>query len=746
MKNIFTLSILLSIFINLSLNAAIIKNIEIKNNNRISKETIITYGQINLNTDYNEEQINEILKNLYNTNFFKNIKINLENEKLVIFVEENKIIQSVIIDGIKSESTKKAILENLFSKEKAPFLIEKIKNDKNRIKTSLNFLGYYLSEVEVKILENQNQTVDLVFDINLGEKSKISKIEFVGDKKFKDRVLRNVIISEENKFWKFISNKKFVNEDNIERDKRLLKNFYLNKGYFDVKIESATVKLKDDNTFKLSYKINSGPIFIVKNTKLNLPLDYDEQNFQDVLKEMKQMENEIYSLNQVTKIINEIDKVSVSREYDFINADLEEKIQNNNELDLVINIKESEKFYIERINIFGNNITHENVIRDKLEIDEGDPFNELLNAKSINNLRSAGLFKSVTANIKDGENAKTKTVDITVDEKPTGEISVGAGAGSDGGTIGFSVSENNFLGKGIKLGSSFRITEDTVNASFSVNNPNYNYKNKSISTTIETSDIDKMSDNGYETTKTGFSIGTGFEQFENVYFTPRISNYYEDLTTNTKASKNLKKQSGTYTESKFIYGLDYDMRNQKFQTTDGFRSKLVQTIPLYSDEYAFSNSYDFKKWHKFSNDMVTSLNFYGKHVNSLNGEDVRITNRFYLPRNKLKGFKTRNIGPVDGKDYIGGNYAAAVNFDTTLPMFFQSVESIDIKYFIDAANVWGVDYSSSIDDSNEIRASTGIVFDWFTPIGPLNFSLSQDLNKVSTDKTESFQFNLGTTF
>ena len=255
-----------------------------------------------------------------------------------------------------------------------------------------------------------------------------------------------------------------------------------------------------------------------------------------------------------------------------------------------------------------------------------------------------------------------------------------------------------------------------------------------------------MTENGYETHKTGFSFGTGFEQFENVYFSPSISNYYEDLTTSSKASSSLKKQSGTYLESKLSYSLDYDMRNQKFQTFDGFRSTFRQTVPLYSDEYSFSNSYDFKRWHKFTEGMVSSLNVYGKHVNSLTGDDVRITNRFYLPKRKLKGFKTRQIGPKDGKDYVGGNYAAALNFDTTIPGLLDSFETLDIKYFVDAANLWGIDYSDTVDDSNEIRASTGIAIDWFTPIGPLNLSIAQDLNKAETDKTELVQFNLGTTF
>ena len=744
MKTLFLSCVLL--FFAFKANSVIIKKVEVKNNNRISKETIITYGNIIIGKDYNQDDLNEVIKKLYDTNFFKNISLKLDNDLLILDIEENKIIQNVIIEGVKSESIKDKILENLFSKDKSPFLIEKINKDRLLIISSLNYLGYYLSEVETRYEENANKTVDLIFDIKLGNKSKISSIEFIGDKKFKNRTLRNVILSEENKFWKFITNNKYINQSRIDRDKRLLRNFYLNKGYFDVKIESANAKFTDNETFKLTFKINAGPIYTVNDVKLNLPIDYDEKNFESVKKEMLKLENEPYSLNQISKIIDEIDKISLSRQYDFINANLQENIVDGNRLDIIINVNESEKFYVERINIFGNNITYENVIRDKLEIDEGDPYNELLSAKSVNNLRASGLFSNVTSDLIDGSSSNSKIINLEVTEKPTGEISVGAGAGSDGGTVAFSVSENNFLGKGIRLGTSARFSEDVITASFSVRNPNFKYQNKSLSTTVETTQTDKMTENGYESSKTGFSIGTGFEQYENVYFTPKISNYIEDLTTNSKASKSLKKQSGSYTESKFSYGLDYDMRNQKFQTSDGFRSYFSQSIPIYSDEFAFSNSYDFKVWNKLSNDMVTSLSFYGKHVNSLNGEDVRITNRFYIPRKKLRGFKVRQVGPVDGKDYIGGNYVSAINFDTTLPMLFPSLENIDFKYFLDTANLWGVDYSSSIDQSNEIRASTGFVVDWFTPIGPLNFSIAQDINKVSTDKTESFQFNLGTTF
>ena len=744
-KFLFKIIIIYCSIITFSLSE-IIRDVIVEGNNRISKQTIITYGNIKLNTNYDNEKINDVLKNLYSTNFFEDISITKTNDSLKIIVKENKIIQTTIIEGVKSNTIKQSILETMYSKDKAPFLERKVSDDINRIKNAVNNLGYYFAEIESQILENNNDTVDLIININLGDKASIGKIEFIGDKTFKDRTLRNVIISEESKFWKFISKNKFINQNLIERDKRLLKNFYLNRGYYDVSIDSTNASFQDNKKFKLIYKINSGEQYIINNTKLILPIDYDPINFQKLELKLSELNNELYSFSQISKVVEEIDKISLSREYDFINAEVIEKKIADNKIDIEFIIKETDKFYVERINIFGNNITQENVIRNSLEIDEGDPFNELLNAKSLNNLRSLNIFKEVKSNITDGEKINTKVINLEVTEKPTGEITLGAGVGSEGGSFGFGVTENNFLGKGVKLGTSLRVSEDTIRGNFSVTNPNFNYSNKMLITNVESTTIDKLEDNGYETTKTGFSFGTRYEQYENIYFSPSISTYIEDLTTSDKASASLKKQTGNYFETQFSYSLDLDERNQKFQTYDGHRITFNQGLPLISDEFAFSNSINIEKWHKFNNEMVTNFGIYSKLITSLNDEEVRITDRLTLPRSKLKGFQFSKIGPVDAGDYVGGNYAASINFDTTLPMILPSFENIDFKYFIDVGNVWGVDYSDSIDDSNKIRSSTGVSVDWFTPIGPLNFSLAQDISKASTDKTEGFQFNLGTTF
>jgi outer membrane protein insertion porin family len=746
MKIIIFISVL--VFFNFfnQLKAEIINNIIVNNNERISLGTIKTYGKIEIGKDYSEDDLNQVLKNLYETKFFKNISLKIDNQVLIIDLIENELVQTIIIEGIKSSNIKNAILESLIIKEKAPFNESDISKDLSNIKKSLISEGYYFSNIDSNIIENNNKTINIVFNVDIGDKSKISIIEFTGDKIFKSKSLKNIITSEESKFWKFVSGNKYLNEQKLLLDERLLRKFYLNNGYYDVEVNTSTATILDDNSFKLVFNINAGNLYTVNKTKLEIPIDYNLSNFNEVQKLLNELEGTIYSFSKISKIVKEIDKISLSREYDFINATILEDKLDNNKINISFKVTESEKLYVERVNIFGNNITEESVIRSNLEVDEGDPFNELLHAKGLNNLKALNIFKSVNSETIEGSSVSSKIINIEVVEKPTGEISLGAGVGTNGGTVGFSVSENNFLGKGVRLSTSLRISDDSIKGNFSVNNPNFNYSGRSLITDIERVTIDKLSDSGYESSKTGFSLGTSFETNENLFFSPGVSTFYEKLSTNSNASAPLKKQQGSYFENKFSYTFDYDLRDQKFRTTDGIRSVFSQSVPLISDDFALMNSFEIKKWHQLENNMVVDINFYGKAINSLNDKDVRISNRLGLSSSRMRGFESGKIGPQDGTDYVGGNYAAAINLSTTLPMLLESFENIDMKYFIDAGNVWGVDYSDTVNESNRIRSSTGLAVNWFTPIGPMNFAFIQNISKASTDKTESFQFNIGTSF
>jgi outer membrane protein insertion porin family len=740
------LSIIFILFFSFSVSSEVVEEIIVVNNDRISKATITNFSRISLGDDINEDTLNKITKDLYETNFFSDVSVKFVNNKLTINVKENKIIQSVTINGLKAKKFKKAIFDKIILKDKSPYVEYLASKDLLLVKEALLSQGFYFAEVKSSLVENANNTVDLIYDIEPGDRALLKSIEFTGNKIFKTNKLRNIITSEEDKFWKFISSKKFLNKEQLKLDERLLHRFYLDRGYYNIEISSVFAKLLDSGHFKIVFNINAGSVFKINEANLILPNDYDANNFKDINKHLSKIEGTKYSFRKINKIVDEIDKVSLLKEFEFINASIEENIVDNNMLNLNIVISETQKKYVERINIFGNSITQERVIRDQLLVDEGDAYNELLNTKSINNLKALNIFKSVTAKVSEGSTDLNKIVDITIEEKPTGEISLGAGVGTDGNTIGFAVSENNYMGKGIKLRTSIRLSTETARGQFSIINPNYKYTNKSLITNIQSSSTDKLSSNGYKSTKTGFSLGTRFEQYENLFFAPSINTYYESLDTNTGATAALRKQEGGNFDTSFKYALDYDLRNQKYMTSEGYRSIFSQSIPLLSDVYSLKNTYEIGVYNKLPNDMITNISFYASAINALSDEDVRVSDRIRLGSKRLRGFENGKTGPVDNGDYIGGNFASSINFSTTLPMFFQSIDSADVSYFVDMANVWGVDYSSSVGDSSHIRSSTGVIVNWFTPIGPLNFSLSQPISQASTDKTQFFQFNLGTTF
>ena len=739
------LALLFLNFMLFSAKSEIINDIKLENNIRVSKESILAFGNIKLGKDYTENEINQILGDLYNTNFFSDIKLKVENNVLIVDVVEKKIIQTIVLEGIASNENKEKILKGLNLKDKSPFDKFTAEQDVVLIKNSLSRSGYYFATVEVKIKENTNDTVDLIYVIETGEKALIKNIKFTGDKYYKDRKLRSVIVSEENKFWKFISKKKYLDVSRIELDKRLLKNFYLNKGYYNVEIESSSA-IFDDNFFELIYNINSGNRYTINNAILDIPIDYDPKDFKEVTNSIEDLKDKKYSLNEINKVIREIDKISVSRLYDFIDATIEIDEVNNDKLDLKFAVIESDKFFVNRIDIFGNNITEEKVIRNQLEVDEGDPFNKLLHAKSINNLKALRIFGDVKDEIISIDNSQQKNIKITVEEKPTGEILASAGIGNDGGTIGFSVSEKNFMGRGIGLVSSLSLSQERVKGEFTVNNPNFNYTEKSLSTSLFAINNDKMTDSGYDSSEVGFSFGTKFEQYDNLFFSPSFKTVAEKLETNSLASNSIKKQEGNYFTSNLGYSFDYDLRNQRFQTSDGFRSQFFQTLPLISESNTITSGYVYDHYLTIS-ETTASVGLFLKNTTGLS-DDVRISERIGLPRKRLRGFKPGRIGPVDqGDDHVGGNYAAALSFTSNLPMVAPNLQNFEFNYFLDFGNVWGTDYrSSDFDDSNYLRVSTGAGVEWWTPVGPLNLTFSHALQKKTTDEFEGFQFNIGTTF
>ena len=726
--------------------AEIVKKIEIEGNERVNSETIKIFGGIAVNDDLNTDDLNDILKKLYETNFFENVNLTLIDSILRIKVIENAIIQNLIIKGIDNESLKKKISETISVKEKNPYIENVVKSDLSNIKNFLQEVGFYFSSVDILKKDNSNNTIDLIFEIDLGDKAYINEIVFLGDKKFKKRKLLNVITSEENKFWKFISSKKLLNKQRIELDKRLLINFYKNQGYYNVTILDETVQFDDEQNFKIVFNIDSGKKFYFGNFNIDLPEDFEKNYFEKIKKKLNKFSGEKYSFKIIEKMLTQIEKIANNKQYEFVNADIDEKI-NDNKIDITIKLLNNEpNIYVKKINIFGNNVTIEDVIRNELIIDEGDPFNKILFQKSINNIKSTNIFKTVDAQLIDTDNESEKTINITVEEKPTGQISAGAGIGTSGASTSFGIQENNFLGKGIILDSNLSLSEETIKGLFSYTKPKFKNTDRDLILTVESQETDRLESFGYKTAESGFLIGTRFEQLEDFYIKPQFSLYYETLDTASTASSLLKKQEGDYLDALFSYSLQLDRRDQKYQPTYGYLSTFYQSLPLnVEDNQTVVNSYEIKNYYEYFDDLVASISVFTKAANSLGEDDVRVSDRLYLPSRKLRGFEAGKVGPIDGGDFVGGNYLASFNAASEIPVF-ESLESMDFSVFYDAANVWGVDYNSQLNDSSALRSAVGLGIDWYTPIGPMSFSFTQPLSKKTTDKTETFRFSLGTTF
>ena len=509
-------------------------------------------------------------------------------------------------------------------------------------------------------------------------------------------------------------------------------------------VTQSTANIIKDNNFMVTYNIEAGKKYFFDNVELIIPTDYDISNFKDIENELNDLKNTEYSLKKIENLLDKIDKIAVTKQFEFINASFEEKLLDN-KINIKFIIDETQKLYVNRINIVGNDITNENVIRNFLIVDEGDPLNEILNNKSISKIKSSGIFSKVDFQVRDTNVDYKKDIQINVVEQPTGEITAGAGYGSSGQTLSFGIKENNFGGNATKLNTSLSISEDTLKGGLTLDIPNYRYSDKALKLNLSRTDNDFFDTAGYKNTVSNFTLGTGFEYKQDLFFNPLLSLEFEDLETNSNASTTLKKQDGNYNNLKLDYNLFYDKRNQSFRPSEGFYSNFSQKIPILSNSYSLYNKYDFKIYKKLSENMIGSFSYHLSAVNSLDDDDVRVSERLNLSPRKLRGFKKGKIGPKDNNDYIGGNYVTAMTASSTLPDFLPDLDSVDFSLFIDAGNIWGVDYDSSLDNS-KLRSSTGLSIDWLTPIGPLNFVFSQPLTKSSTDIEETFRFDIGTTF
>ncbi len=736
--------LLIFILLSLPLNAESIDKVVINGNKRISDETIKIYGEINNTKNYTEKNSNLILKNLYSTGFFENVEILFDKNTLIINLKEYPTINQLIIVGEKSKKYVNEIKKSISSKQKKSLNKSNLAKDINLIKSLYSSLGYNFAKVETKLKKIDNENYDLLFQIERGKKTKISKINFIGNNNIRTKRLKSIIASEESKFWKVISRNTVLSKNLISLDERLLTNYYKSLGFYDVKISSNLAKVINVEQAELVYSIDEGNRYIIGKISTNVNEVFDKELFTSLNKTYKKIAGQYYSPFKVKEILEEIDEIVAINNLQFVEHNVNEKIGKDT-INLVFNIFEGEKETVEKINIKGNTVTNETVIRGELLIDEGDPFTNINLEKSISKIKARNIFKNVDYKISKGSENNLKVIDINVEESPTGEISAGAGIGTSGGAVSFGVKENNWLGTGKAVEFQVDLDEESLAGVLSLTDPNYDFLGNSMNYFLKSERNDKP-DQGYENSVVSAGIGTSFEQYNDLRVQLGSNFSYDDLRTLSSASSSLKKQSGEFSELSLNYGFSYDKRNRAFMPTSGGITNFSQEIPLYADKSFIRNSFSHSSYKTLTEDIIGSGKFYFSAVNGLGSDDVRLSKRRNLPGKRLRGFERGKVGPLDGTDHVGGNYAASLNFEANLPNILPENTNTDVGAFLDFGSVWGVDYDNSIDESRKLRSSTGVALNWMSPLGPMSFVLSQNISKASTDKTQSFRFNLGTTF
>ena len=364
------LIILFLLLFNNNVFAEVIKKIVVSGNERVSDETVKVYGDISINQNVDNLKINQIIKKLYSTNFFEDIKVSISNETLFINLVEYPVINEIIIVGEAATKYKEAIKKNIKSKKNGPFVKALISDDEIIIKKLYSSLGFNFLEVKSKVESFPKKRVNVYFEIEKGEKTKISKINFKGDRKIRDRRLRDIITSQEDKFWKVLTKNTSLKESNIALDKRLLTNYYKSIGYYDVKVISEIVELKEDFQAEITFNINAGTRYKISKISTNVDSVLDKKLFLPLNKIYKETVGSYYSPFTVKKLLDELDLIISNEDLQFIEHNVNEILLDES-IELVINVIEGQKILVEKIDILGNTVTNETVIRSALLLDEG---------------------------------------------------------------------------------------------------------------------------------------------------------------------------------------------------------------------------------------------------------------------------------------------------------------------------------------------------------------------------------------
>ena len=737
------------------LNFDYIGEIIVKGAQRIEIETIKSYMAVVPGDPFDAERINQSLKNLYATGLFSDVVLQREEEGLIVTVTENSLVNRIAFEGnneIKDEDLRKQIQ----SKERVVYTRARAQQDAQTLVELYRRTGWFAATIEPKIIRLEQNRVNLVFEINEGDQTSINRIAFIGNRNFSDSNLREIITTQESRWYRFFASNDSYDPDRLAFDQEQLRKYYLNEGYADFSVSSAVAELTEDQkSFFITFTVKEGARY--RFGKINLDTQIPDLDIASLREVLTSQEGEWYDAEEVEISISRLTDRLGTFGYAFV--DIRPRVERDEEnrlINLTYEIGEGPKVFVERINIRGNGQTIDEVIRREFRLAEGDAFNTSKLRRSRQRIESLGYFGKVDIQTNPGSSEDRTIIDVEVEEKSTGDLSFGVAYSTSDGVVGkIGIKERNFMGKGQELRLNYQGSKQTQNIDLGFTEPYFLDRPLSAGFDLFRSTRDSQNSSSYSQAETGGGLRIGYSISERLAqsfrYTLKSVNIKDVKDT---ASEHIKNQKGTNVLSELSSTLVYDKRDNIFRPGDGYFSRLTTDFAGIIGDVAYTRfRMDSGYYLTLLEDVVMSFKLEAGTIFGI-GKDIRLSDRFFLGSNEIRGFSVSGLGPRDREtnDSIGGTSYYSAVLELKFPVGFPDELGVKGRAFIDAGSLFGLN-SIKIEnkkaiagDSASPRTSIGLGIGWVSPFGPINLDYAFPITKESSDIVEKFRISFGTNF
>jgi len=728
----------------------VIEDIRVEGNQRIEAATIRSYMVVGIGDPFDPGPLDQSLKNLFATGLFDDVALRRENDTLVVAVVENPIINRIAFEG------NRRLDDELLSNEvqlrpRVVYTRSRVQNAVGRILELYRRNGRFAATVEPKVIELEQNRVDLVFEINEGPLTDVARIVFIGNEAFSDSTLRGVIQTREAAWWRFLTSDDTYDPDRLAFDQELLRRFYLARGYADFNVGSALAELTPDGRkFVITFTVDEGEQYTFGEIGLESRLrDLEPEQ----LRELLQTESgDIYNADEVEDSIIALTERVGELGYAFVDIEpVPQKDEAERVIDLTYVINEGPRVYIERIDIVGNLRTLDRVIRREFRVDEGDAFNTALLRRSRQRIENLGFFERVEMTTVPGSSPDKTAIEVAVSERSTGELSFGAGFSTSDGPLGdIRLTERNLLGRGQSVRAEFTVSARTQQLDFSFTEPYFLDRDLAAGFDLFRRTTDFQSEGSFDQKSTGGTLRASYPLTERWRHGLRLTVREDEITdVDNSASRFIRDEEGEDLTILVGQNLTYDTRDTRFLPSEGYIIRLDQDVAGLGDTQFVRHEVNGSYYYPFTPDWVLNLAARGGYIFGYGGENVRLFDRFFLGGQTLRGFKFAGVGPRDATtdDALGGNLLYTATAEQRFPLGLPEELRMFGRVFVEAGTLTELDVNGpEIEDSGNLRASAGGGISWLSPLGPIAIDLSHAFLADDDDETEFFRISFGTRF